>query len=223
MRVVIAGGHGKIALHLERLLSARGDQPVGLIRNPEQADDLREAGAEPVVLDLEHTTAEEVAKSLDGADAAVFAAGAGPGSGNARKDTVDRAASALFAQAAQLAGVRRFVQIGSINVERADDPSVDETFRVYLKAKAAAEDDLRARDLDWTILRPGGLLDSPGNGLVRLAEPNIPVGQVPREDVAAVLVGLLDNEHTIGLTLELTRGETPVEIAIGQLPSTRSR
>lgn len=223
MRVVIAGGHGKIALHLERLLSARGDEPVGLIRNPAQADDLREAGAEPVVLDLEHTTVELVSKSLVGADAVVFAAGAGPGSGNARKDTVDRAASALFAQAAQLAGVRRFVQISSMGQDRADDPSVNETFRIYLKAKAAAEDDLRARDLAWTILRPGGLLDSPATGLVRLAEPGIPSGQVPREDVAAVVVGLLDNEHTIGLTLELTQGETPVENAIGQLPSTRSR
>src|SRR4051812_17816986 len=98
MRVVIAGGHGKIALHLERLLATRGDEPVGLIRNPEQAGDLRAAGAEPVTVDLEHTTAEDVSAVLDGADAVVFAAGAGPGSGDARKDSVDRGASALFAQ-----------------------------------------------------------------------------------------------------------------------------
>ncbi|MEV4311465.1 NAD(P)H-binding protein [Actinocrispum sp. NPDC049592] len=217
MRVVIAGGHGKIALHLERFLSTRGDEPVGLIRNPAQADDLREAGAEPVVLDLESATPDEVAKTLAGADAAVFAAGAGPGSGNARKDTVDRGAAALFAQAAELAGVRRFVQISSMGLNRSDDPSVDETFRIYLKAKAAAEDDLRARDLDWTILRPGGLLDDPGTGLVRLAAPPLPRGQISRQDVAAVLVGLLDDDNTIGLTLELTRGETPAEIAIAQL------
>src|SRR3954467_4886684 len=156
MRVVIAGGHGKIALHLERLLAARGDVPVGLIRNPEQAGDLRDAGAEPVTVDLERTTAEDVSSVLPGADAVVFAAGAGPGSGNARKDTVDRAASALFAQAAQLAGVRRLAPIGSVGADRSDDPAVDETFRVYLRAKAAAEEDLRGRDLDWTILRPGG-------------------------------------------------------------------
>jgi len=217
MRVVIAGGHGKIALHLERFLSTRGDEPLGLIRNPAQADDLREAGAEPVVVDLEQTTPDEVAKTMAGADAAVFAAGAGPGSGNDRKDTVDRAASALFAQAAELAGVRRVIQISSMGLNRVDDPSFDETFRVYLKAKAAAEEDLRARDLDWTILRPGGLIDDPGTGLVRLASPSIPPGRVPREDVAAVLVGLLDDDNTIGLTLELTQGESPVEIAIAQL------
>jgi uncharacterized protein YbjT (DUF2867 family) len=223
MRVVIAGGHGKTALHLERFLAARGDEPVGLIRDPGQADDLRDAGAEPVVLDLEQATAEDVAKVLDGADAAVFAAGAGPGSGVARKDTVDRAASVLLAQGAEIAGVRRFVQISSMGQEKADDESVDEVFRVYLKAKAAAEDDLRERDLDWTILRPGSLTDDPGTGLVSLGLP-VPYGRVSRQDVAAVLVGLLDDDATTGLTLELTRGPTPIEVAIAQLdPSTRSR
>jgi uncharacterized protein YbjT (DUF2867 family) len=223
MRVVIAGGHGKIALHLERFLATRGDEPVGLIRNPAQADDLRDAGAEPVVIDLEKAAAEDVAKALTGADAVVFAAGAGPGSGVERKDTVDRAASALFAQAAEIAGVRRFVQVSSMGLDRADDPSVDEVFRVYLKAKAAAEDDLTERDLDWTVLRPGRLVDDPGTGLVSLGMP-VPPGQVSREDVALVLVGILDDDDTIGLTLELTRGPTPIEIAIAQLdPSTRSK
>ncbi|MBP2321806.1 uncharacterized protein YbjT (DUF2867 family) [Kibdelosporangium banguiense] len=223
MRVVIAGGHGKIALHLERFLATRGDEPVGLIRNPAQVDDLRETGAEPVVIDLEKASAEEVAKALTGADAAVFAAGAGPGSGVERKDTVDRAASALFAQAAEMAGVRRFIQVSSMGLDRAGDQSVDEVFRVYLKAKAAAEQDLVGRELDWTILRPGRLLDDPGTGLVSLGL-SVPPGQVSRQDVAAVLVGLLDEDDTIGLTLELTRGPTPIEIAIAQLdPSTRSK
>jgi uncharacterized protein YbjT (DUF2867 family) len=219
MRVVIAGGHGKVALLLERVLATRGDEVVGLIRNPAQAGDLRAAGAEPVTLDLEHATSEDVAKTLAGADAAVFAAGAGPGSGPARKDTVDRAAAVLFAQAAELAGVRRFVQIGSINADRSDDPGYDEVFRVYLRAKAAAEEDLRARDLDWTILRPGSLVDDPATGLVTLAEPTIPMGRVSREDVAQVVAGLLDEDGTIGRTLELTRGPTPVDIAIAQVAS----
>lgn len=223
MRVVIAGGHGKIALYLERFLATRGDEPVGLIRNPAQADDLRDVGAEPVVLDLEKATADEVAKVLSGADAAVFAAGAGPGSGADRKDTVDRAAAVLFAQAAEIAGVRRFIQVSSYGLDRADDPSVDEVFRIYLKAKAAAEDDLRSRDLDWTILRPVHLIDEPGTGLVNL-DSHVPPGKVPREDVASVLVGLLDEDDTIGLTLELDRGPTPIEIAIAQVKSsTRSK
>src|SRR5688572_33343057 len=115
MRVVIAGGHGKIALLLERLLAGRGDDVVGLVRNPAHVDDVAAAGARAVVCDLEAATVDEVAAHLAGADAVVFAAGAGPGSGIPRKDTVDRGAAVLLADAATAAGVRRYVQISSIN------------------------------------------------------------------------------------------------------------
>ena len=81
MRVAIAGGHGQIALRLEKVLKQQGDEPVALIRNPDHAGDVRAAGGEPVVCDLEHAPAEEVAEAIKGADAVVFAAGAGPGSG----------------------------------------------------------------------------------------------------------------------------------------------
>src|ERR1700756_4431449 len=114
MRIVIAGGHGKIALLLERLLAERGDQAVGLIRDPAQVADVRKAGAEAVLCDLEAASAEDVAVLLAGADAVVFAAGAGPGSGAARKDSVDRAGSMLLADAAERAGVRRVVQVSSM-------------------------------------------------------------------------------------------------------------
>ena len=158
MRIVIAGGHGKIALLLERLLAERGDQAVGLIRNRAHVADVRKAGAEAVVCDLETASAGDVAVLLSGADAVVFAAGAGPGSGAARKDSVDRAASVLMADAAQRAGIRRFVQVSSMEPP-APRPGSDEVWAAYITAKTAAEADLRARDLDWTILRPGGLTE----------------------------------------------------------------
>ncbi|MBA9006655.1 MULTISPECIES: NAD(P)H-binding protein [Thermomonospora] len=217
MDVVIAGGHGKIALRLERILSARGDRVKGLIRNPDHAGDLRAAGAEPLVLDLERASADEVAAALEGADAAVFAAGAGPGSGAARKDTVDRAASVLLADAAQRAGVRRFLQISSMGAGRPPRPGSDEVWAAYLRAKGAAEDDLRARDLDWVILRPGRLTDDPGTGLVTLAEPEVGHFDVPRDDVAAVLAALLDAPHVRRRTLELVGGTTPVAEAVAAL------
>jgi uncharacterized protein YbjT (DUF2867 family) len=213
MRVVIAGGHGKIALRLAARLSARGDEVIGLIRNPEHGDDVRAAGATPVVRDLEAATPEQVATDLGGADAVVFAAGAGPGSGAARKDTVDRAAAALLADAAQLAGVRRYLLISSVNVDRTPPPGTDEVFAAYLRAKAAAEEDLRARDLEWTVLRPGRLTDEPGTGRVSLGA-KAARGAVTRDDVAAVLVTLLDTPPTAGLTLELVGGDTPVEEAV---------
>lgn len=212
MRIVIAGGHGQIALRLERLLSAAGHEPAGLIRDPKQADDLRAAGAEPVVLDLESATVEMVAAVLQGADAAVFAAGAGPGSGTARKDTVDRAAAVLFADAAERAGVRRYIVVSSMGADSAHQG--DEVFDVYLRAKGAADDSVRAREnLDWTILRPGSLTNDAGTGLVRLGAAT-GRGPVSRDDVAAVLAELLDTPATAGLTLELTSGSTPVAVAV---------
>ncbi len=213
MRVVIAGGHGKIALLLERMLTQRGDQAVGLIRNPDQVTEVEQTGAEAVVLDLESSSPAVVAAALDGADAAVFAAGAGPGSGATRKDTVDRAASVLLAEAAGQAGVRRFVQISGIGVDQPPAAGTDQVWAAYLAAKAAAEEDLRARDLDWTILRPGGLTDDPPTGKVRLAAPPLPRGQVSRADVAAVILTLLDEPGTRGLTLDLVAGSTPVGAA----------
>lgn len=200
MRVVIAGGHGQIALLLTELLVARGDTAVGVIRNPAHADDLR--GADAAVLDLESASVEDAAAVLEGADAAVFAAGAGPGSGAARKDTVDRAAAALFAEAAERAGVRRHVQISAMGLDRAGRMPADDVFAVYLRAKAAAEDDLRARDLDWTILRPGRLTDGPPTGRVQLAQ-HVNSGPISRADVAAVVLQLLDDPGTIHQTLEL--------------------
>ncbi|WP_406284970.1 SDR family oxidoreductase [Streptomyces sp. NBC_00209] len=212
MRIVIAGGHGQIALRLERLLAARGDEAAGIIRNPGQSDDLRAVGAEPVVLDLESATVDEVAEALRGADAAVFAAGAGPDSGTARKDTVDRGAAVLFADAAERAGVRRYVVVSSMGAD--PDHAGDEVFDVYLRAKGEADADVRSRAaLDWTILRPGMLTNDAGTGQVLLAA-STGRGPVPRDDVAAALVELLDTPATAGLTLELISGNVPLTVAV---------
>ncbi|GAA2450957.1 SDR family oxidoreductase [Streptomyces macrosporus] len=217
MRTVIAGGHGQIALRLERLLAERGDEVAGLIRRPEQADDLRSVGAEPIVCDLESASVEEVARHLEGADAAVFAAGAGPGSGAARKDTVDRAATVLFADAAERAGVRHFLVVSSMGADREPPADTEPVFAAYLRAKKAAEEDVRRRvDLDWTILRPGRLTNEPGTGRVRLG-PQVERGDVTRDDVAAVLLALLDDPRAARVTLELTGGDTPIDQAVATL------
>jgi uncharacterized protein YbjT (DUF2867 family) len=214
MRIVIAGGHGKIALLLERLLAERGDQAVGLIRNPAHVADVQKAGAEAVVCDLEAASADDVAVLLSGADAVVFAAGAGAGSGTPRKDSVDRAASVLMAGAAERAGVGRFVQISSMGAGQPPSPGADEVWAAYITAKTAAEADLRARDLDWTIVRPGGLTDAPATGRIRLAAPPVPRGTIPRADVAAVIAALLGDTGTGHQTLELTGGDSPVAAAV---------
>ncbi|MET8044124.1 NAD(P)H-binding protein [Micromonospora sp. NPDC005215] len=213
MRVVIAGGHGKIALLLQRHLTGRGDTAVGLIRNPTQAATLRAAGATPVVCDLEHTPVTDLTTHLDGVDAVIFAAGAGPGSGAARKDTVDRSAAALLADAATHAGVHRYLLVSSMGVDDPPAPGTDDVWAAYLRAKRAAEDDLRSRDLAWTVLRPGRLTDDQPTGHVTLTR-HARRGAISRTDVAHVLTALLDEPRTTGATLELISGPTPIAAAV---------
>ncbi|MDD7941317.1 NAD(P)H-binding protein [Actinomycetospora lutea] len=223
MRIVIAGGHGKIALRLERQAAARGDAPVALIRDPGQSDDVRDAGAEPVVADLEAIGSGELAQHLTGADAVVFAAGAGPGSTVERKGTVDRDAALLLADAAAAAGVRRYLLVSAMNIDSPPAPEDDDSvWAHYLRAKKAAEEALRARgDLGLTILRPGRLTDDPGTGLVRLGpvggQPPVGYGEVTRDDVAAVLLALLDAPATVGAVLDLVGGTVPPAQAVAAL------
>jgi uncharacterized protein YbjT (DUF2867 family) len=214
MRVVIAGGHGQIALLLEKLLAERGDSPVGIVRNPDHVRDVERTGAEAVVLDLEHSDIGAVAEVLRDADAVVFAAGGGPNSGAARKETVDRGAAVLLADAAERAGVRRYVMISAMGTDRAD-PDSDDVFQVYLRAKKAADEDLMSRDLRWTVVRPGRLTDDPGTGLVRVG--TLPGGAVPRADVAAVLAEALRTDGTVGKAFDLLAGEQDVQAALADL------
>ncbi|MBA8795501.1 uncharacterized protein YbjT (DUF2867 family) [Friedmanniella endophytica] len=220
MRIVIAGGHGQIALLLSRRLADAGHQPVGLIRNPEQADDVRVAGAEPVVLDLEQSSVDEIGLALDGADAVVFAAGGGPNSGAARKLTVDRDGAVLLARAAETAGVRRYVMISALAADDYDRDAADvetgEVFQVYLRAKAEADEAVRASELDWTVLRPGGLTDDPGTGRVRLAE-RTGRGTIPRADVAALVAACLTDGLAVGVQVEAVSGDTPIGEALAAL------
>ena len=214
-RVVIAGGHGKIAVILERLLSQRGDSVAGFIRNPAQAADLQAAGAEALVVDLESASVDGVAAHLRGADAVVFAAGAGPGSGAARKETVDRDAAILLADAAETAKVTRYVMISAMGADaEAPDDAGDPVFVAYLRAKGAADDNVRARRaLESTIVRPGHLTNDPGIGRVTIADET-GRGDIPREDVAAVLVAALDTPSTAGHTFEVISGDTPIAEAV---------
>ena len=216
MKVIIAGGHGKIGLRLARLLGEREEHPVGLIRKVEQSAELVAVGAHPEVFDLESGSAEDLADIVRGADAVVFAAGAGPGSGAARKDTMDRGGAVLLADAAAIAGVRRYLMVSAIGADDGPRPDQDEVFAAYMIAKKAADDAIRSRDLDWTIVRPGGLTMASGTGLVTLAE-HAERGQVPREDVAAVLLALLDQPRTAGLSLDLVGGPTPIHEAVAAL------
>lgn len=219
MDVAIAGGHGKIGLLLAERLSGQGHRVRALVRKPEQAAEVEAAGAVAVIVDLEQTTVDELSEAIAGADAVVFAAGAGPGSGAARKYTVDRNGSVLLADAAQRAGVRRFVQISAMGTGEPLAPGGDEAWRAYLDAKTQAEDDLRSRELDWTILRPGRLVDSAPAGSVTLSTGKVGRDSIARADVAAAIAAILPAANTVHTTLELVEGTTPIAEAVTKIVS----
>ncbi len=210
MDVVIAGGHGKVALRLGKLLAQGGHRVRGIVRNPDHAPDLEAAGIEPVVADMEREAS--LTPYVEGADAVVFAAGAGPGSGPERKQTVDLGAAVKLAEAAREADARRYLMVSSIGAH--DPASGGEQMRPYLEAKAAADEAVAASGLDVTIVRPGGLTDEPGTGKIEVHTDVGHRGRIPREDVAATLAACLDEPATIGKTFELFSGDTPIAQAL---------
>ena len=208
MDVVVAGGHGQIGLRLLRLLADGGHRARGLIRNPDHAGELSAAGAEPVVCDME--ALEDLSECCAGADAVVFAAGAGPGSGPERKRTVDYGAAVKLMEG----GVSRYVMVSAIAAGRPQEWS--DQMRPYYEAKAGADERLMESGLDYTIVRPGGLTDEPGTGRV-LVGTELDYAQVPRDDVAAVLLAVLEQPSSIGKTFELLSGDQPIDEAIASL------
>jgi uncharacterized protein YbjT (DUF2867 family) len=211
--VVVAGGHGKIALRLEKLLFQRGDRVRALVRSADHAADVAQAGAEPIHCDLERE--DDLSPWVEGADAVVFAAGAGPGSGPERKRTVDLGGAVKLIEACEDKGVRRYVIVSSIGAH--DPKSGPEQMRPYLEAKAEADRALMASGLDWTVVRPGMLTDDPGTDRVTVTLDMDARGPVPRDDVAAVLAAALAEPGTIGKAFVVIAGETPIEAAIRSL------
>src|SRR5581483_1301664 len=212
MLVSIAGAHGKIAMRLTARLVARGDGVIGLIRNPDHAADVQAAGAEPVVCDLEHASGEAVAAAVERAEAVVFAAGAGPGSGAERKLTIDRDGAIKLLDATADRAVP-FVIVSSVGAEDPPAGDDDDVFSVYLRAKAAADAAVKASERDWTIVRPGRLTDEPGTGRVRIdTEPFR--GDVARDDVAEVLDAVLHDSRASHRIIYVNGGEDPVEQAL---------
>jgi uncharacterized protein YbjT (DUF2867 family) len=211
MDVVIVGGHGKIALLLTRMLSERGDRVRSLIRNPAHAADVEAAGGEAVVCDIEQVDENAVASATAGADAVVFAAGAGPGSGAERKWTVDHAGAVKLITAAKANAIDRYVMVSTIGAD--PEAAGDDTFAVYLRAKGKADAELSASGLAYTIVRPGPLTDDPGSGRIAAGE-DVGDGSISREDVAAVLDVSLHDPELAGATFVVTEGDAPIEQAL---------
>ncbi|MDX6324261.1 MAG: hypothetical protein QOK15_615 [Nocardioidaceae bacterium] len=212
-RVAVVGGHGQVALRLHPVLVSSGHQPVALVRHDAYTAELESLGAEVRLLDIENQDAGGFAEAFAGCDAVVFAAGGGPDGSLERKRTVDLEGALKSIEGARQAGIRRFVQVSAIGVDEQLPSDTGEVWRAYVEAKRDADAALRASDLDWTIIRPGRLVDDPGTGRVSLGS-NVQRGDVPRADVAAVLAAVLADDTAIGQQWNLVSGETPVEEAV---------
>lgn len=211
LTVSIVGAHGAIARHLSRLLAEKGHTVRGLVRKQEQFEDVQSDGGEPVLCDVESASSQDMDTALKSSDVVVFAAGAGPGSGAERKQTVDRDGAIASLGAAQRVGADRFVIVSSMGTD--DPPQDDEVFSVYLRAKAAADEAVRAAEIAGTIVRPGGLTDEEPTGEVQLG-PSVDRGEIPRADVAAVIAELIDSGNGRDVTFELVSGPTPIADAV---------
>ncbi|HEV2091852.1 MAG TPA: SDR family oxidoreductase [Rubrobacter sp.] len=213
MKVLVAGAHGKTARRLVRRLVENGHEVRGVVRKEEQLADVEADGAEPALVDLENDEVDgRVAEAVAGCDAVVFAAGAGPGSGEARKETMDYGGAAKLVEAAEKSGVGLYLMLSSMG---AGDPEAGpEAMRPYLRAKAKADERLRESGLEWTIIRPGSLTEDEGTGLVEAAESLGRRGEIPREDVATAFALALESPNTVGKTFELLSGETPIREAL---------
>jgi uncharacterized protein YbjT (DUF2867 family) len=212
MDVVVAGGHGKVGLLLLRLLGDRGHRARGLIRNPDHAIELHNVGAESVLCDIEER--DDISDCVQGADAVVFAAGAGPGSGPERKRTVDYGGAVKLIKAAENNGIDRYVMVSAIKVDRPDEWS--EPMVPYYEAKREADEALVRSGLTYTIVRPGSLTDDEGTGLVEIGS-GLEGGAIPRADVAATLFFALDAVNTYGQAFDVVSGDDPVEDAVANL------
>jgi len=212
INVLVVGGHGKIGLRLLALLARRGDVARGLTRDPAHAGDLEAIGAYPVLDDLEAEGTDELAHAVESADAVVFAAGAGPGSGAARKRTVDLGGAVKLIDACKRTGVSRYLMVSAMGIDRVGTYPAE--MEPYYEAKREADEHLRESGLEHTIVRPGRLTDEPGTGLIEVGMPLGQGGEVTRDDVAATPVAALDEPRTIDLTFDLLNGSTAIDDAL---------
>lgn len=210
MKILVVGANGKIGRRAVRLLARTEHQVRAMVRDPAQVEGMRELGAEPVVADLE----QELAPPLQGCDAVVFTAGSGPHTGPEKTVDVDQEAAIRLIVLAESMGVDRFVMISAMRTENPQE--APEKLRHYLGAKKLADDRLKASRLNYTILRPGRLTDEAGTGRVALGE-RTGYGEIPREDVAAVILEVIDEPNTYRRELELRSGETRIGDALAAL------
>ena len=215
MKVLVAGAHGKTARRLVRMLVEDGHEVRGLVRKEKQMPDVEADGADPLLVDLEEEGVVAVGRAVDGCDAVIFAAGAGPGSGAARKETMDYGGAVKLVEAAEQHNARRYLMLSSMGA--GDPEGSSEAMRPYLRAKASADERLQESGLDYTIIRPGSLTDEEEAGRIEAEESLGRRGEISRADVARTFAEALEAKNTYRKTFEILAGNTPIREALEKI------
>lgn len=208
-RILIIGGHGRVAIRLSPRLVDAGHAVTALFRNAAHREAVAGTGATPRVFDIERADTAAIADVLVGHDAVVWSAGAGGGD-PARTDAVDRDAAIRSIDAAAAAGVRRYVMVSYLGAGRDHGVAPEDGFFAYAQAKAAADAHLRASALDWTILGPGLLTDDAGSGCIAGSVGHDTRSATARDNVAQVAFEVLAMPDTIGRTIDFVDGDIPI-------------
>ena len=213
MKVLVAGAAGKTASRIVQKLTREAHEVRGLVRKEEQLSEVEKSGAEPALVDLEKEEVEEtIGRAVEGCDAIIFAAGAGPGSGAARKETMDYGGAVKLVEAAEKHGVGRYLMLSAMGAS--DPESGSEAMQPYLYAKARADERLQESNLNYTIIRPGSLTNEEGTGKIQAAPSIGHRGEISRDDVAETFVAALEAESTYRKTFEILSGDTPISEAL---------
>lgn len=210
-KVIVIGGHGKVAQIATPLLINDGYEVTSVIRNPDQVPDIEALGATPAVYDITNLSTEQFADLLRGHDAVIWSAGAGGGSPE-RTYAIDRDAAITSIAAAEKAGVKRYVMVSYFGAGPDHGVPEDHSFFAYAESKAAADEALRASDLEWTILGPSTLTLDKGQDSIDTTAPK--AGKVARATVANVIAQTVFNDATVRRMINFNEGNTPISEAL---------
>lgn len=217
VNVVVIGGHGKIAQLATPLLVEAGYTVTSIIRDPAQEETIRSLGATPHVFDVETATQQDFVEAFTGQDAIIWSAGAGGGN-PARTYAVDRDAAIASIDAAEEAGVKRYIMVSYHGSSLDHGVPEDHSFYPYAQSKALADEHLMGSELDGTILGPGALtLEEPSGRIRRVGRQSAEdLGpeesrDTSRGNVARVIVAALQSEHSIRRVFDFVDGNTPID------------
>lgn len=210
-KVLVVGANGLTGTEIIKILKNHGQyDPIAMIRDESQKSKFDEMGIEARTGDLE----KDLSQVVEGVNKIIFAAGSGSKTGPDKTVAVDQEGAKKLIDEAKSHNIKKFVMLSSMG---ADEPESHEKLKHYLEAKHNADEHLINSGLNYTIVRPGRLVNGDHQGHIHAGEKLNEQGQITREDVAQVLVAVLDHSQVRNRTFEIVNGDKSIEEALAEL------